>query len=190
MHGCLTVEQKAGSAWDFNSLCSMHHQYWEVHGSIWEYVGVYDSAWVLDSGTVGSECMGFLPFVYSAPIMGSGWESMGEHGSTWKYMEVYLSTVEQKGEYVPLILCAFSVDIGEWMEVHASAWKFMGFLPFVYSATIMGSAWEYMGVRGISTLYVVLCTSHHQCKEWLVRFPNPLDSRSGLGERTPKKEVF
>ena len=24
----------------------------------------------------------------------------------------------------------------------------------------------------------------------VVRFPNPLDSRSGLGERTPKKEVF
>ena len=24
----------------------------------------------------------------------------------------------------------------------------------------------------------------------LVRFPNPLDSRSGLGERSPKKEVF
>ena len=37
----------------------------------------------VDSGTEGSECMGFQLFVwYAQPIVGSTWESMGVRGST------------------------------------------------------------------------------------------------------------
>ena len=89
-------------------------------GTTWEYMGVHDSAWVLDNGTVeGSECVGFRLFVYSAPILGSGWENMVEHGRTWENIGMH-------GIHRISTLCVFSANNGECMGVHGSTWKYMG----------------------------------------------------------------